>query len=237
MLRLRNGVRQPKSKASFSQGTQSNTSNTSASDSKQSSGTSERQMLLKIHRSFDRIRRQFNKDDRGATALEFAFVGGPFLFLLLATFETGLVYVTENSLQKATTTASRLIRTGQVQSGISKSGFKNELCKAAPSYIDCEKIIVNVETRTDFANAANRTQAGDGTGNLRSDLQTAPAWQPGNSGDIVVVEAFYEWQLFTPGINKLLDLHGTTVRPAFLANHGDKKRLITGVAVFRNEPF
>jgi Flp pilus assembly protein TadG len=194
-------------------------------------------MLLKIHRSFDRIRRHFVKDDCGATALEFAFVGGPFLFLLLATFETGLVYVTEYSLQKATTTASRLIRTGQVQSGISKAGFKNELCKAAPSYINCDKIIINVETRTDFADAANRTQASDGEGNLRSDLQTAPSWQPGNSGDIVVMEAFYEWQLFTPGINKLLDLHGTTVRPAFLANHGDKKRLITGVAVFRNEPF
>lgn len=194
-------------------------------------------MLIKIHQSFNRIRSRFCKDDRGATAIEFAFVGGPFLFLLLATFETGLVFVTEYSLQKATTTTSRLIRTGQVQNdGTSKANFKTQLCNAAPTYFDCKKIIVNVETRTDFPDTANRTQAKDGSGNLLSDLQTSPAWQPGNPGDIVIVETFYEWNLFTPGINKLLDLHGSTVRPAFLANHGDKKRLITGVAVFRNEP-
>lgn len=196
-------------------------------------------MLIKVHRSLDCFRRRFRKNEDGATAIEFAFVGGPFLFLLLATFETGLNFLTEYSIQNATNNAARLIRTGQVQQGgISAADFKVEFCKKVPAYIDCaDGVIVNVETRTDFNAAANRTQAGDGSGNLDSDLQAQPAWQPGNPGEIVIVETFYEWDLFTPGIGKLLDLHGTTPKPHFLANHGEKKRLITGVAVFRNEPF
>jgi hypothetical protein len=60
---------------------------------------------------------------------------------------------------------------------------------------------------------------------------------PGNPGDVVIVETFYEWELFTPFINHMLSVHGTPSSPNFLSNHGDNKRLITGVAVFMNEPF
>jgi len=38
-------------------------------------------------------------------------------------------------------------------------------------------------------------------------------------------------------LSKLLDLHTPSPKPAFLANLGPDKRLITGVAVFQNEPF
>jgi Flp pilus assembly protein TadG len=196
-------------------------------------------MFLKFHRSLDRVRRRFRKDDRGTTAVEFAFVGGPFLFLLLATFETGLNFLTEYSLQSATTTASRLIRTGQVQNGgISKEDFKAELCKNVPAYLDCDnKVYINVETRTDFTSAASRTNARDADGNLDENLDDKTAFQPGAAGQIVIVETFYVWDLFTPGISKLLDLHTPSPKPAFLANLGPDKRLITGVAVFQNEPF
>jgi len=184
-------------------------------------------MFLKFHRSLDRVRRRFRKDDRGTTAVEFAFVGGPFLFLLLATFETGLNFLTEYSLQSATTTASRLIRTGQVQKGgISKDDFKTELCKNVPGYLDCaNKVYIT------------RTNARDADGNLDEDLEDKTAFQPGAPGQIVIVETFYVWDLFTPGIMKLLDLHTSSPKPAFLANLGPDKRLITGVAVFQNEPF
>jgi Flp pilus assembly protein TadG len=196
-------------------------------------------MFLKFHRSLDRVKRRFRKDDSGTTAIEFAFVGGPFLFLLLATFETGLNFLTEYSLQSATTTAARLIRTGQVQNGgISKAEFKTELCKNVPSYLDCDsKVIINVETRTDFTSAAARTQAKDADGNLDSNLENNAAFQPGGAGEIVIVETFYVWDLFTPGISTLLNLHAPSPKPAFLANLGPNKRLITGVAVFQNEPF
>ncbi len=196
-------------------------------------------MLLNINQKLAGVRRRFRKDERGTSAIEFAFLGGPFLFLLLATFETGLNFLTEYSLQSATTTASRLIRTGQAQNGgLSAAEFKTELCKHVPGFMNCNsKVIVNVDTRADFGAAGNRTQAGDGNGNLNNNLQNSPAFVPGGPGQIVVVETFYEQKMYVPFINKLLSLNGEVSRPNFLANHGDDKRLIVGVAVFQNEPF
>ena len=48
-----------------------------------------------------RLRKKFRKDDGGATAVEFAFVGAPFLFLLLATMETGMTFFSEYAIQSA----------------------------------------------------------------------------------------------------------------------------------------
>jgi hypothetical protein len=88
---------------------------------------------------------------------------------------------------------------------ISAADFKTELCKNVPSYLDCaSKVMINVETRTDFS-ATTRTSASDGNGNLSNDLQNSPSWDPGNPGDVVIVETFYEWELFTPFINYILE--------------------------------
>ncbi|WP_337659814.1 TadE/TadG family type IV pilus assembly protein [Anderseniella sp. Alg231-50] len=195
-------------------------------------------MILKLNRTLNRVRRGFRKDDSGATAVEFAFVGAPFLFLLIATFETGLTFLSEYAVQSATTSAARLIRTGQVQDqGFSKAQFKTELCGLLPSLIDCDKIYINVEVRNNFTEAAERTDASE-DGELSDGVTAGSAFEPGNAEDVVIVETFYEWDLFTPYVMELLALNGTgAAQPYWLANHGEKKHLIRGVAVFRNEPF
>ncbi len=194
-------------------------------------------MILKLNRTLKRLRRGFRKDDSGATAVEFAFVGAPFLFLMMATFETGLTLFSEYAVQSATTSASRLIRTGQAHSGgFSKVEFKNQLCAKLPSILDCGKVYINVEVRNNFADASNRTDASD-NGEL-SDAATDGAFDIGIAGDIVIVETFYEWNLFTPNLMDLLNIKGTGAPPPnWLANHGEDKHLVRGVAVFRNEPF
>ena len=194
-------------------------------------------MILKLNRTLGRIRKGFRKDDSGATAIEFAFVGAPFLFLLLATFETGLTLFTEYSVQSATTTASRLIRTGQAHSGgFSKAEFKTRLCAELPAMINCGSIYINVEVRNNFSDASGRTDASD-NGEL-SDDATDGAFDIGNAGEIVIVETFYERDLLTPDLMKLLNIDGKgTTPPNWLANHGEDKHLVRGVAVFRNEPF
>lgn len=194
-------------------------------------------MILKLNRTLNRFRKGFRKDDSGATAVEFAFVGAPFLFLLMATFETGLTLFSEFAVQSATTSASRLIRTGQAHSGgFSKAEFQNQICAKLPSMLDCSKIYINVEVRNDFSDAGNRTDASQ-DGEL-SDEATDGAFDIGNAGDIIIVETFYEWNLFTPNIMELLNIQGSgTPPPNWLANHGHDKHLVRGVAVFRNEPF
>lgn len=196
-------------------------------------------MFLQIRRGIKRINRKFRKDDSGVTAIEFAMLGGPFLFLMFATFETGFSYMSEYSLQSATVKASRLIRTGQVQQGgMSPGEFKDELCSHMPGYMNCAgSVIVNVETRNTFAATNTRTTGGDGEGGMDQNLQDNPAWQPGAPGAVVIVETFYEQQIYVPFLNELLTLNGTPQPPHFLANHGKDKRLLRGVAVFMNEPF
>jgi len=185
-----------------------------------------------------RLRKKFRKDDGGATAVEFAFVGAPFLFLLLATMETGMTFFSEYAIQSATTTASRLIRTGQAQNGgFSASDFKERFCANLPTVLDCSKVYLNVEVRNTFTDASSRASASS-DGQLSDSITTGAAFDPGQAGDIVVVETFYEWKLFSPMLMRLLDLNGTTTpAPHWLADHGKEKRLVRGVAVFRNEPF
>ena len=195
-------------------------------------------MILKLNRTLNRVRRGFRKDDSGATAVEFAFVGAPFLFLLIATLETGLTFLSEYAVQSATTSAARMIRTGQVQDqGFSKAQFKTELCGRLPSLVDCDRIYINVEVRNNFSDASDRSET-SGDGELGDAITAGSAFEPGAAGEIVIVETFYEWDLFTPYIMELLALNGTSAaQPYWLANHGEKKHLIRGVAVFRNEPF
>jgi len=193
-------------------------------------------MILAICKSLRRLACRFRRHDDGVAAIEFAMVGAPFLLVLLVTFEASMAFVTEYGLQSATTSAARLIRTGQVQKGgMSKDDFKNELCNRLPGYIDCGKVYVNVEVRNTFTAAAVQTLATtDGDLNDPAD----GAFTPGAAEQIVVVETFYVWDLITPGLTKLLDVNGTTAPPPhFLANLGDDKRLVRGVAIFRNEPF
>ena len=195
-------------------------------------------MILKLNRTLNRVRRCFRKDDSGATAVEFAFVGAPFLFLMMATFETGLTLFSEYAVQSATTSAARLIRTGQAHDGgFSKTEFKNQLCAKLPATLDCGSIYINVEVRNNFADASNRTDASDG-GELSDGVINGASFDIGNAGDIVIVETFYEWNLFTPKLMTLLNINGTGApAPNWLANHGEDKHLVRGVAVFRNEPF
>ena len=73
--------------------------------------------------------RHIAQDQRGSTAIEFAFVGPPFLLLLLAIFELGLTLTTQSVMDGAARDAARLIRTGQVQTQTSPiSTFQNLLC-------------------------------------------------------------------------------------------------------------
>jgi len=195
-------------------------------------------MILNFHRKLNRLRKRFCKNQRGAAALEFAFVGGPFFFLMMGTMETGLTLFSEHSIQQATTNASRLIRTGQAQDqGFSAAEFKERLCENLPAMLDCNKVYINVEVRTNFSDAQERANAAN-DGQMDPSVTDGAAFEPGLAGQIILVETFYEWDLFTPFLMQLLEVNGTTQpAPHWLANHGADKRLVRGVAVFRNEPF
>ena len=70
-----------------------------------------------------RFLRRFGSARRGATAVEFAFVALPFLTLLFAVLELGMVFLVSTTLQNAADAAGRQIRTGELQgSGGNRAG-------------------------------------------------------------------------------------------------------------------
>lgn len=168
--------------------------------------------------------RVFHRNTTGASAVEFAIVATPFLLTLLAVIEVAVVFFATFALEGATNQGARLIRTGQAQTQSFDAGrFKTEVCKYIVAPITCAGLKLDVRHYTSFADAAsNLTNPLDAQGNLKSNF----SFDPGNSGDVVVVRAFYEW----PVAAKL-------PKPIGLSNMKNGDRLLMATAAFRNEPY
>src|ERR1700742_3839207 len=92
----------------------------------------------------------------GATAVEFAIISIPFIALLFAIFELGAMFMASSALDASIETASRQIRTGQLQTGASNSaaGFKTLVCNNVSwiSSSDCQaNLSLDVRTFSSFS--------------------------------------------------------------------------------------
>jgi Flp pilus assembly protein TadG len=167
----------------------------------------------------------------GASALEFALLAGPFVVLLFGILAVGLVYVGNMSLEKAVEQGARLIRTGEAQSqSFDAARFKTEVCKYLTAPLSCSGLQLDVRSFSSFG-SSNLTNPLDSAGNLKSGFSYAP----GVGGDIVIVRAFYEWDL----LSKLPIIpvwKGRSVDTR-LSNMSDGNRLLIATVAFRNEPF
>jgi Flp pilus assembly protein TadG len=154
----------------------------------------------------------------GTAAIEFAMLAVPFFGLLFLVFNTALVFFAQQTLQTATTQAARLIMTGQAQQqGMTATQFHQAICANATAMFNCSGIFINVQTFTSFTavSMVNPLQAGKlNTSNL--------AYSVGVSGDIEVVQTFYQWPIFATMFGSLAP--GTS-------------DLLVATAAFRNEPF
>lgn len=166
---------------------------------------------------------------RGTTAIEFAIIALPFCVMLFGIIELGMVFLVSLTLQNATDNAARQIRTGQFQTSGSnaKGDFKTLVCNrmswlATPC---SSKLTVAVQTFADF-NTASTNSATAGTAWTPA-VAAATCFSTGTPGDIVLVRSYYEWDVFTPLLDKSLVNMGSS----------SNKRLISTVATFRNEPY
>jgi len=157
---------------------------------------------------------------RAATAVEFALVAAPFVAILMAILQLAVVMIAQEVLQTATYQAARLIMTGQAQnSSMTGAQFQQQICNNATALFTCGNIYVNVQTFSTFSSVSMTNPDNGGTLNT-SNL----GYSPGGSGDIVVVQAFYEWPVFSaPGFN--------------ISNMSNNTYLLVATAAFRNEPY
>ncbi|HEY1427442.1 MAG TPA: TadE/TadG family type IV pilus assembly protein [Caulobacteraceae bacterium] len=167
--------------------------------------------------------RRFATAEDGASAVEFAMISIPFLALLFAIFELGAMFVGSTSIDSATESAARQIRTGQLQSGASNTaaGFKTLVCNGITwiSNSDCTaNMSLDVRTFSSFASVSATTPIKNGAID-----QSQLTFNAGSSCDIVLVRAFYPWTLLAP-----------TLEPG-LPNLNGTQRLLVATVAFRNE--
>ena len=184
--------------------------------------------------------RIFQRHRRGSAGIEFALVAPIFFGLLMGIIETGVLFYANNTLQFATYTAGRLVRTGAAQgtdfataarcAGSSGTGayansqqwFKDQICCGISNLLtDCTQLHVNVQNYsggfgTDFSNTT------DANGHLQP---VADGYSPGNPCDVVLLRATYNWTVVTPGLSW------------FLVNMANNQHLLSATATFRNEPY
>ncbi len=167
--------------------------------------------------------RRLIRDTSGATAIEFAFVALPFFLLLFAILETFLLFFASQTIETATFSAARQIRTGQAQAaGLDETTFKNLICNQIAGILNCaDNLHIDVRTVDGFA-AVDLADPINDDGELDDEDF---GYDAGGAGEIVVVRAFLEWPLHTNPLG------------LGLANLADGGRLIATATAFRNEPF
>lgn len=176
----------------------------------------------------------FGRDERGVTAIEFAFLAIPFFTIITAILETSLIFLAGQILDSAVQDSSRLIRTGQAQSSTpayTPANFRAAICAGLYGMFDCDagddRLRVSVTVVDEFADAATPypLSTGEDCDEEECDWTLADAYVPGEGGDVVLVQAYYKWPTIVrlPGFN--------------FQSLPDGSRLLGASRVFRNEPF
>ena len=175
----------------------------------------------------------------GQAALQFALIAPAFFMLLMGTIEAGVIFFAQCSLQNAVNDTARLIRTGQ---SACYSLDSNNLCQTMTADQFRTKLCGEISSL--LANCGNDSS---GNSDLQFDVTDHPggftgvsnsspldsqrnlskltAFNTGSPCDVVLVRAFYRWQVFTPVLNFFLD------------NMNGSYHLLSTAAAFRNEPY
>ncbi|MEL6567523.1 MAG: TadE/TadG family type IV pilus assembly protein [Pseudomonadota bacterium] len=172
--------------------------------------------------------RDLGKDNSGLSAVEFAFVAGPFFMLLVGIFEICLIFLVSTILEYGAREAARDIRTGTLQASTAvvadqKTAFETEICNRMLNLFGCStSLSIDVRTSsTGFPSVQDVIPR-----NSDDSLDTSGfGFDAGGRDDIVIVNVYYEWGLITPVISRSM------------ANLPDGKRLLISTQAFRNEPF
>ncbi|MGA8172164.1 MAG: TadE/TadG family type IV pilus assembly protein [Methylocystis sp.] len=178
----------------------------------------------------------FLKNRDGATAIEFAMVGIPFLGLLCAIFQTGLVYFEAAQLQEATQTASRAILTQSAAAGMTYRTFLHTYaCGQMSGMFTCDNLRADVQSPATWT-AADALDAGTFYNNANNTLDstiTMPA-----AGNIAVVRILYPMSQMAAIIGGTA-LQAGSIAPVTAGQtviNGQSVTLLMGIYAFRVEP-
>lgn len=167
--------------------------------------------------------RRFGRAAGGATAVEFALVATPFLFLLFSIFEIGRLYTLSSVLEDATMEAGRRVRTGELQTaGGGESAFRDEVCSHMSVFASDCAANLEIDVRA-MPNFASQNPPDPIVGDRFDD--SSLRYQPGSAEQIVLVRTWWKTPLFVPMITQ------------GLRRMADDTIVLSAATTFRNEPY
>lgn len=173
-------------------------------------------MLLK------NLLKRWRKEEDGVVAVEFALIAIPFTFLLIGIIELSFIFAGSSILEGATQSASRIIRTGQLQQseGNQEDMFRTALCDSADIFLSCDNIMYEVIHLNSFSDAENYEALFEDDGSLSS-----RGFDPGGVNDVILIRTAYRQTLVTPFFGDLFSTgEGQTV-------------LLMSTVVLQTEPY
>ena len=155
--------------------------------------------LSKIMRKFFS---QWFRHKEGTTAIEFSLMAIPYVMLTVGIIELSIMYASASLLEGATSSAARLIRTGQLQQapmGTPEELFRSAICDYATVLIRCSDIVVESQTMASFSDYDSMQPQYDADGNMVSQ-----GFDPGTANERVLIRVSYRYNMMTPFIGPLL---------------------------------
>ncbi len=159
----------------------------------------------------------------GVAALEFSLVGIPFVLMTVGILEMAMVFTAQSVLHESVSTASRMIRTGELQksaAGGQEAMFKDAVCDFAGIFIPCGSINYQVQRLDSFSDASD-APAYDEEGNL---IDTP--FDVGGASDVVMIRVLYNYPIMTPMMGQMLATRST-----------DNTRRLVSTVVLQTEPY
>jgi Flp pilus assembly protein TadG len=147
--------------------------------------------------------KQFGRDERGTTAVEFGIIALPFTALLVGMMMVCVYYFKVLEVENAVYQSARDLRVGNLQQGLGaynglsgdqlKDAFKQAMCNRMANPGDCfTNMRVMVQARSDFS-SLSEPSCTDGGGNLISNATANGNFNAGGASSVVVVTGCYQW--------------------------------------------
>ena len=172
-----------------------------------------------MHQGLKSLLVSFARRRRGATAVEFAFIIGPFLALLFGVIEVSIAHMNNSKLQTATQRIVRLVETGEgrcMPPAEVFTRFCTELEVANATQCDQDVRLAVMELDDMLA-------AGD-----LNFSQVGNAYNPGRGGDRMGIQGFQKKRAFFPYLGALLGVD---------TSQSSQTLVMQATYIFKNEPF
>ena len=162
---------------------------------------------------------KLHRNQQGVTALEFAMVAPVLVLFMMGIVEFSLIMFVSGVMEAATSSTSRLGKTGYTAPGSSRQDqIIANITNMTTGLLDPSKLVVTTKVYSSFSNIGKPEPFIDSNGNNAyntgesySDVNGNGQWDAdmaqaglGNANDIVVYTATYPWSIATPVISSII---------------------------------